>query len=762
MSDQDQTKRGFALKDFVAAHPTEAATRIYRRRPEAAVRENAAPVVPVAEPVVVTSVTSGSSSWRSWDRDFSLSQILGAIDNPGTLCQRVAAVPGVDEAQKIWQAVGALPLFQSVLETEVRLRIARGDIRVMHLGRDQLLETAEQLVLLLSGKLVLGWFSAAVLAEELSFQELAGPAAPQSANRIFDWRVERGPLFKRAITNLAYFAEPDTAIVLSEALGPSPVAPLGMGADLVLALFSFTPVVAVSISLGCLESWKKEYPVFVSRLAQRLAPAQQSLRHTGAAPDTVTDFFTRHGLPVAKTLRVVDLDKCTGCRDCEDACAERYGVSRLHIAGPRLGPVALASCCRTCEDRRCIAVCGYDAIAYDPSLGEVRIFDSHCIGCSKCSLACPYGAIEMHDLASQPQLAARVAAQLRPDAAARPDVPPDREVTRRTRIASKCDHCQTTYGGQQACISACQKDALLELSPLDLFLSRPVKPAPTQHVVSAADTSSLIPIGALSRRKKQLVASWPLPERRLRMHWAWITALLGVALLTVEVQLRRTNPHSSFAGWLVKTVGMSAPRDWHGPHSSLGLLLGVLGTGFMLLAGLYTPFARILRLRRDASTRIQRPPAVAAQPVALRRIGRVVGALPFHAWAGLIGPLLILLHTEGRLVGYSDFGVLALWFALVTVAAGVLLRHAVAGLQGLVTQAQARLDTTNRKLGALSRTEVVELERLTRQAAWLQRQIRLWTAVQPAVRHLRHVHLPAAVLCGLLVLLHIATALQRF
>lgn len=782
MSTRDEQHTKSRLDDFVNDTASEAATRMYRLRrseqsslPEQDMAASNPPsplpltTQPIAgsQPPKAPASTEPSGSWRSWERDFNLSQILGAIDNPGTLCSRVSVAPGVNAAQQIWQTVNSLPLFQSVIETEARLKIARGEIRVDSVDRDQLLETADRLVLLLSGHLALGWFPAPVLAEELAFQNSLSPGVAKSATRIFDWRVERGPLSKRAVANLAYFDDRGVAISLSEVLGKAPEEPLGLGDHLVLALYCLTPAVVLSVPSECIESWRQSNKEFAGGLERALAPARQRLARTGAVPDSVTDFFIRHGLSIAKTLRVVDLDKCTGCRDCEDACAERYGVSRLRLDGPRLGPVALADCCRTCEDRRCIAVCGYDAIAYDAALGEVRIFDSHCIGCSKCSLACPYGAIEMHDLAGQPQLAARVTAQAARDAAVRPDLAPDREVTRRTRIASKCDHCQTSYNGQQACISACQKDALLELTPSALFRSRPAPPipVPAQPATSRNSKEGLLPLSVLRFRKQELVASWPTPEPRVALRWPWLVSLASLALLAVEVHLRRTVPHSSLTAALVKIVNISPPRDWHGPHSSLGLLLGVLGTTFMALAALYTPFARIRSLRRDAGTR--GPDAQAAAPsTAPRRkfprlVGRIIGALPFHAWAGLIGPGFILLHTEGRLVGYSDFGVLALWFSLITVAAGVIMRHGTAGLQLLVTRAQVRLDATSHQAGIIGGAASEERARLARRADLLHRQVKVWTLALPLVRHLKHVHLPAAVLCGVLVLFHIITALKR-
>lgn len=759
--------------DAEGAGPSEAATVVDRYPPQWPIHDT--PVVPLAD--IATALASGlagagaeervtmrSTSWRGWSRGFHQSQVMQAIQEPGTLCARLARPPGIDEAESIWQAVRELALFKSVPETVVKVQIARGMISVQKLGRDRLIDTDEQLVWLCEGHLGLSWFAQEILDEEWQSQQEFAEAGAAAANREFDWRSRKGPLFRRAVLNLAAFTEPGTAVTLSELLGPDPTVPAHIQGEPVLGLFSLTPVTIVSISAACIEVWQKEYPAVRASLAAGLGMAQKSFGASGEpAATAVADFFVRHGLSIATTLRVVDLTKCTGCRDCERACAERYGASRLRIDGPRIGPVAVADCCHTCQDQRCVAACNYDALAFDTKTREVRIFESHCIGCSKCSLACPYGAIQMHDLQESPQWSALLAQRLPQDAADRADFAPDkREVERRSRTASKCDHCQTSYGGQQACISACQKEALLELSPVDLFLQRAQAVSPQEEPAtlrrSGQASRELLSLEDLWSRRRGLAASQPTQIPSLR--WLWWLSAIGVAVAALELALRRSGSPYSLTQWLVRLSLIARPRYAYSPQSGLGLGLGVAGTTLMAIAASYTPFARIRRLRRDAATRTGAADAAASlrsePPLGL--LGRLMRALPFHAWAGLVGMALIVLHTHYRLISYADAGALAFWCMVITVACGLLARHWSALLQGLLTRIElqrARASAAGPpRVATGGLTGPASLRRLGRLAE------RLETArtLSPILRSL---HWSAAVLGLLLTIVHVVTALSH-
>lgn len=96
----------------------------------------------------------------------------------------------------------------------------------------------------------------------------------------------------------------------------------------------------------------------------------------------------------------VDLDACTGCKACVSACNSLNGldhdeqwrtVTTVHgslPAGPSVLTVTAA--CHHCLDPGCLAGCPVDAYEKDPETGIVVHLDDQCIGCSYCTLTCPY------------------------------------------------------------------------------------------------------------------------------------------------------------------------------------------------------------------------------------------------------------------------------------------------------------------------------------------------------------------------------------
>jgi len=101
-----------------------------------------------------------------------------------------------------------------------------------------------------------------------------------------------------------------------------------------------------------------------------------------------------------KTLSV-DPSKCTGCKDCERACAMKHtgisnpGWSRVHIVqGDNDVGFYLPVTCQQCEDPPCLAACPNKAIYRDDELNRVMIRPNLCIGCQMCVSACPFGVME--------------------------------------------------------------------------------------------------------------------------------------------------------------------------------------------------------------------------------------------------------------------------------------------------------------------------------------------------------------------------------
>jgi Fe-S-cluster-containing dehydrogenase component len=108
------------------------------------------------------------------------------------------------------------------------------------------------------------------------------------------------------------------------------------------------------------------------------------------------------GLLQGQNLMLIDLDRCTRCGDCVQACIDTHddGYSRLFLDGPRFGKYLIPSSCRQCRDPVCMIGCPVGSIQQGDD-GEIRIRE-WCIGCGLCAGQCPYDSIQMHDAAVLP------------------------------------------------------------------------------------------------------------------------------------------------------------------------------------------------------------------------------------------------------------------------------------------------------------------------------------------------------------------------
>ncbi len=100
---------------------------------------------------------------------------------------------------------------------------------------------------------------------------------------------------------------------------------------------------------------------------------------------------------------IIDEKKCTGCRACELACSgSKEGEfiperARVRVIANPLEGRSRPAVCLQCEDPMCAPVCPAQAISKTKTpQGDalVAIDREKCIGCHRCMVACPMGAIE--------------------------------------------------------------------------------------------------------------------------------------------------------------------------------------------------------------------------------------------------------------------------------------------------------------------------------------------------------------------------------
>lgn len=171
-------------------------------------------------------------------------------------------------------------------------------------------------------------------------------------------------------------------------------------------------------------------------------------------PGQVTAEAARLGLVQGQKLMLIDLERCTRCDECVNACVDSHddGRTRLFLTGPRFGKYLVPFTCRSCLDPVCMIGCPVRSIQRGDNL-EIQIKD-WCIGCGICANNCPYSSIAIHPLLPGEE----------------PAAPEGKDLVKIKGRAVVCDMCSTLADQKPRCVYACPHEAAMRVEFSGEFL----------------------------------------------------------------------------------------------------------------------------------------------------------------------------------------------------------------------------------------------------------------------------------------------------
>ena len=95
----------------------------------------------------------------------------------------------------------------------------------------------------------------------------------------------------------------------------------------------------------------------------------------------------------------IDPNLCTGCLQCEMACAYRHhrtfttARSRIKVFSFEQEGRKVPYTCTQCDEAWCLHACPVEAIRLDPGTGAKVVLEDRCVGCKVCTIACPFGTV---------------------------------------------------------------------------------------------------------------------------------------------------------------------------------------------------------------------------------------------------------------------------------------------------------------------------------------------------------------------------------
>mgnify|MGYP003375695597 CR=1 FL=1 len=560
-------------------------------------------------------------------------------------------------------SIRQLPIFTGISDQELAMAMAQGGISQRAAERDLFIGeplagvqgAAAPVVYIMQGQIAAAVFTQGDLQERRNRQRRLENATADELEE--ESLLKPPPLARVAQKNVALFIPGDLFNI----------GVMSMGRGMPVAFYSAAPCTYVTLDQRWIAELAVRHPFFEERLRRALAGSRERMAWLSGVKQELLDFFVRQGLSVSgEMVRVRQLGLCIDCKLCEEACEERYGAQRLTLGGYQLGMLDFVYTCRTCSDQRCIDPCAYDSIRFDPVKKEVVINESTCTGCTACAQACPYGAIDMVEVEpGGPTFKQDFKARLDKKKALTfgPGTP---RQARARRIANKCDHC-IAYG-DQACVSACPTGALIELNAFDLFRER------SRAMVKAGAVGFEIdPSKAPRKERGEVLPVTPFTDGvvvrtgglakvkrgRYAPLFFWGVGLLAFMISLGEILLRKYWPVMSYLYSQIRTNPEFADlpesavlaKVGYRAGDELSVWTGVIGTGLMIIAAIYPIFRRIKVFRWLASNTMW---------------------FDFHLMAGVIGPMLVGIHSALQLESWVSA---AFWSMAIVVLSGFLGRY---------------------------------------------------------------------------------------
>jgi len=200
-----------------------------------------------------------------------------------------------------------------------------------------------------------------------------------------------------------------------------------------------------------IDLFKKKVNSTISHREQEIGNIQ-----TRVSGLSLLNFGIENQLLNGESIMVINLDLCTRCDDCVQACADSHdGYPRFVREGEKIGNALFPHSCMHCKDPLCMVGCPSGALFRSSQKGEVLINLDTCVGCNLCVTNCIYDNIIPLPVAESVSQDGQVEYQ-KWNVKSEP-------VTK----AMKCDLCVET--GSPACVRACPTDALYRLSFDDIF-----------------------------------------------------------------------------------------------------------------------------------------------------------------------------------------------------------------------------------------------------------------------------------------------------